>query len=59
MTTYTIFVALAMILGIVLIVFVPNLIGAGLGWGLVLVAVLGIFTILDHKGRKHDDTEKI
>lgn len=59
MTAYIVFVTLALLTGAVLIVGVPNMIGALLGWSLVLVAGVGILTLLDYKGKHHDDREKI
>lgn len=59
MTTYMIFVAITLLTGVVLIVGVPNMIGSLLGWGLVLVAGVGIATLLDYKGKHHDDRDKV
>lgn len=59
MTAYIVFVTLALLTGAVLIVGVPNMIGALLGWSLVLVAGVGILTLLDYKGKHHDDRGKI
>lgn len=54
MTAYLTFVSLALLTGVALIIGVPNLIGSLLGWGLILTAGVGIFTLLDHKGKTID-----